>query len=182
MDKQRKNIALLPNGDLRLKTLKVITPHNPIIKVERGKVYIRTNKVKGEYKYTVVIPLEKYIMHSCYYHNIKMNSSDPTKGSVVMDTGYSQVALTSLFSGHVGSHTKKPKEKAIFRTIDRLDLSDENYFFVSEHKLRALKKSVIEKRSTMSPVELENYLKSELRKLHISDADKGSLWREVMED
>jgi hypothetical protein len=126
MDKQRINITLMDNGDLRLKTKRIVTPVNPIIKIENNAVYWKMNKVNGTYKYVGVCDIEDYINNALWAFNIKYNSSDLTSGSVVFDTGYSQIALTGRILGTTG------KAKTYMHNLNRMDCRRKNIYTVAE--------------------------------------------------
>ena len=125
-DKQRINIKLLENGDLRLKTRRVVTPVNPIIKIADGKIFWRMNKVRGQYKYIGSCDIQDYINNALWAFNVKYNSSDLTSGSVVFDTGYSQIALTGRILGTTG------KAKTFMRDMNRMNCSRSNIYTVNE--------------------------------------------------
>ena len=118
MDKQRLNIKLLDNGDLCLKTKRVVTPHNPIVAIKNGAIYWKMNKLKGtkdQYKYIGCCDIDDYINNALWAFNVKFNSSDTTSGSVVFDTGFSQIALT----GRILNTTNK--SKTFMHNFNRMD-------------------------------------------------------------
>jgi hypothetical protein len=89
MDKQIKNITLLPDGRIRFKTGRIEMPKNKVTKIEEGVVYFLVNKDK----YEVVVDIDDYFRLSLWAHRLTLDHKLIRRGVVAYDNGYEHKSL-----------------------------------------------------------------------------------------
>lgn len=122
MDKQIKNIKLLPNGDLRLKTGKKVTPVNRVITfTPEYTEYIVNNK------YLCSINTSDYLTYALWANRNHMDHANPNEGVVAVDTGWSHRSVAALIMQTTGTG-----KRVGYKDFNRFNLRRENLVILSD--------------------------------------------------
>jgi hypothetical protein len=121
MDKQTKNIKLLENGDIRLKTGRVVTPCNKVYTLDLNTVELRASN-----KFVVAINTEDYFNYALWANCLEMGHADIRKGVVGIDTGYTHKSVAALIM-----HTDKD-QKVGYKDGNKFNLRKSNLYIKGE--------------------------------------------------
>lgn len=121
MDKQISNIELLSNGDIRLKTRRVVTPCNRVLNLNTNIAEILVSN-----KYFVTINTEDYFNCSLWANTVEMGHADIRRGVVAVDTGFTHKSVAAMIM-----QTKKG-QKVGYRDGNKFNLVRSNLYIKGE--------------------------------------------------
>jgi hypothetical protein len=117
MDKQTKNIALLEDGRIRLKTRRVVTPENEVICIRDGVVYFKLNRDR-----ICLIDVDDYFRFSLWAHRVCFSHADTNVGVVAYDNGYEHRSLPGLIMQTCTGQTVS------YRNVNHCDIRKKNLY------------------------------------------------------
>ena len=89
-------VKLLENGEIRLRTGKLVKPVNEIVKIEDDVVHFKLNKNRttGEYRYVGQVDLADYCRLSLWAHRLTVDHATKA-GVIAYDNGYEHKSLAA---------------------------------------------------------------------------------------
>lgn len=119
MDRQIFNIKLLSNGDIQLKTGKIVTPCNRVLSLNTETVELVVNK-----RYIVTIDTSDYFDYALWANRLTMEHADIRKGIVAVDTGFTHKSVSALIM-----HTEQG-QRVGYRDGTHLNLKRSNLYII----------------------------------------------------
>ena len=117
MDKQIVNLKLLDNGDICLKTKRVVTPYNKVYSLDANTVEFRVSN-----KFVVTMNTEDYLNYAFWANCLEMGHADIRKGVVAVDTGYTHKSVAAMIM------QTKDGQKVGYRDGNKFNLTRSNLY------------------------------------------------------